>query len=359
MAGRPTVDEVSAPYANFMRAPAPTGPDTCRVCRTFTDGYPTCYRYAHQPDHLDVVVPITYAPSTEQMHTALRKHKDNPDAQVRTRFSRDLLAVFWRFIRAHERCLAGEAGIPAFDVMTTVASKTTARDDARDRLRAIVGEHAQPTAASYQRVAAGRFRGRRAALRCCPIPRDAAARWQCGAARRRHVDDRKLGAVRGGGLRDAGADAVALVVIGRYVKLEYSDHRQRLADLPLALTGARMRCIAPGCSCAASAAFALLSRVPAAGRSSRGDPRRWCCCGSGVDAARIAEVTALQHPPCAAMSMMARKQSSVTLRPPSHTSAQRPPLSSDRATPLPIKRASGSPRLRGRGGAPTLDPWPR
>ena len=44
MAGRPTVDEVSAPYANFMRTPAPAGPDVCRVCRTFTDGYPTCYR---------------------------------------------------------------------------------------------------------------------------------------------------------------------------------------------------------------------------------------------------------------------------------------------------------------------------
>lgn len=78
MAARPTVDEVSAPYANFMRTPTPAGPDICSVCRTFTDGYPTCYRCAHQPDHLDVVVPITYAPSTEQMHTALRKYKDSP-----------------------------------------------------------------------------------------------------------------------------------------------------------------------------------------------------------------------------------------------------------------------------------------
>lgn len=31
MARRPTVDEVSAPYANFMRTPAPAGPDVCRI----------------------------------------------------------------------------------------------------------------------------------------------------------------------------------------------------------------------------------------------------------------------------------------------------------------------------------------
>jgi orotate phosphoribosyltransferase len=33
-------------------------------------------------------------------------------------------------------------------------------------------------------------------------------------------------------LREAGAEAVALVVIGRYINLDYSDHRQRLEKLP-------------------------------------------------------------------------------------------------------------------------------
>jgi predicted amidophosphoribosyltransferase len=233
MAARPTVDEVSAPYANFMRTPAPAGPDICSVCRTFTDGYPTCYRCAHQPDHLDVVVPITYAPSTEQMHTALRKYKDSPDAQVRTRFSRDLLAVFWRFIRWHERCLVEQAGLPAFDIVTTVPSKTTTRDDARGRLRAIVGQHAQPTSERYRRVLrpadsaaderrfdAGRYRA--------PQRIDGSAvllvddTWTTGSSAQSAA----------AALREAGAEAVALVVIGRYINLDYSDHRQRLEKLP-------------------------------------------------------------------------------------------------------------------------------
>lgn len=103
MAARPTVEEVSAPYANFMRTPAPVGPDVCRICRTFTNGYATCFRCGHQPSYVDAVVPITYAPSTEQMHTALRSYKDGRTTQIRDRFSRDLLAVFWRFLQRSRR----------------------------------------------------------------------------------------------------------------------------------------------------------------------------------------------------------------------------------------------------------------
>lgn len=215
-----------------MRTPAPAGPDTCSVCRTFTDGYPTCYRCAHQPDHLEVVVPITYAPSTEQMHTALRKYEDSPDTQVRTRFSRGLLAVFWRFIRRHERCLAKEAGVPEFDTVTTVPSKTTTRD-ARDHLRTIVGQHAQPTSERYRRVLrpadsaaderrfdAGRYRA--------PQRIDGSAvllvddTWTTGSSAQSAA----------AALRGAGAEAVALVVIGQYINLDYSDHRHRLEGLP-------------------------------------------------------------------------------------------------------------------------------
>jgi predicted amidophosphoribosyltransferase len=163
------------------------------------------------------VVPITYAPSTEQMHTALRKYKESPDAQVRTRFSRDLLAVFWRFIRRHERCLAKEAGLPAFDTVTTVPSKTTTRDDARDHLRAIVGQHASEryrrvlrpadSAADERRFDAGRYRA--------PQRIDGSAVLL--------VDDTWTGSSAqsaAAALREAGADAVALVVIGRYINLD-------------------------------------------------------------------------------------------------------------------------------------------
>jgi hypothetical protein len=40
-----TVAELSGPYANFMLNPlAPTTPDVCSVCLTFTEGHDTCYQ---------------------------------------------------------------------------------------------------------------------------------------------------------------------------------------------------------------------------------------------------------------------------------------------------------------------------
>ncbi len=233
MAGRLTVEEVSAPYANFMRTPAPSGPDVCRVCRTFTDGYPTCFRCANQPDHLDAVVPITYAPSTKQMHTALRKYKDGPSAQVRDRFSRDLLAVFWRFIREHERCVAEAAGTPTFGVVTTVPSKTIARDDVRNRLRVMVGVHSQPTAERYRRVL--RPVDRVTDERRVDADRYHATQSLDGSAVLLVDDTWTTGSSAQSAaatLRAAGAEAVALVVIGRYIDLDYRDHRQRLEDVP-------------------------------------------------------------------------------------------------------------------------------
>ncbi len=232
MADRPTVDEVSAPYANFMRTPEPSGPDVCRVCRTFTDGYPTCYRCAHQPDLIDVVVPITYAPSAEQMHAALRGYKDSHNAHVRDRFTRDLLAVFWRFMREHQRCVARAAGLPGFDVVTTVPSKTTARDEARGRLRAIVGEHARPTAGRYRRML--RPTDRETDERRFDADRYSTTRPLDGEAVLLVDDTWTTGSSAqsaAAALRGAGADAVALVVIGRYIDLDYRDHRQRLEDL--------------------------------------------------------------------------------------------------------------------------------
>lgn len=233
MARRPTVDEVSAPYANFMRTPAPAGPDVCRICRTFTSGYATCWRCGRQPDHLDAVLPITYAPSTEQMHLALRGYKDGPTAQVRDRFTRELLAVFWRFIGEHETCIADAAGAPAFELVTTVPSRTAQRDDARPRLRAIVGEYARPTRARYQRllmptdletdarvVDPDRYRATGTLEGAAVLLVDDT--WTTGSSAQSAA----------AALRAAGASTIALVVIGRYINLDYEDHKQRLDGLP-------------------------------------------------------------------------------------------------------------------------------
>jgi hypothetical protein len=126
-----------------------------------------------------------------------------------------------------------EADLLAFDIVTTVPSKTTTRDDARDRLRAIVGQHAQRPAS-----ATGACCGQpiRRPTSGASMPADTARRSGSTAARCcSSTTHGRPGARHSRRLR-------------RYAKpeptpwrwwssaapstLDYSDHRQRLEKLP-------------------------------------------------------------------------------------------------------------------------------
>ena len=159
MGGRSYV-EVSAPYANFMLQPAKPGDRVCRICRSFArEGYSSCKKCGFQPDHLDVVVPIAYSVGGGQMHHALRNYKDGGSSDVRQRFSVELAAVLWRFLASHERCVARAAGVDGFEIVTTIASGSTTRDDGRRNLRRIVGEICGATRDRYERLLAPTDRG--------------------------------------------------------------------------------------------------------------------------------------------------------------------------------------------------------
>jgi predicted amidophosphoribosyltransferase len=152
-----TVAEASDRYANFMRNPAPAGPDVCAHCWTFTRAGPwtecySCDRILSANKHTDVVVPITYSVDGEQMHHELYYYKDGATPAIRQRHVIGLTAVLWRFLRHHERCLAEAGGIEGFDLVTTVPSKHTVRDNARGQLRQIVGDWCKHTAPRYSRV---------------------------------------------------------------------------------------------------------------------------------------------------------------------------------------------------------------
>jgi hypothetical protein len=167
------------------------------------------------------------------MHTALRGYKDRLEQRARDRFTRDLLAIFWRFVRGHERCIAEAVGTSGFDAVTTVPSKATARDEARGRLRAIVGEHCRPTTDRYVRVLRP-VDGSHQARRFDPDRYRATQRLD--GARVLLIDDtwttgssaQSAACV----LRQAGARTVALIVLGRYLDFDFADHRQRFQDLP-------------------------------------------------------------------------------------------------------------------------------
>ena len=110
---RLTVDEASVAYIRAMRNVLPADTEcVCRVCRTFiAPQYETCLPCDRQPNHLDTVVPITYSEHLGQMHTALRSYKDGPEEGRRYATVR-LTAILWRFLSAHEECVAWAAGVP-------------------------------------------------------------------------------------------------------------------------------------------------------------------------------------------------------------------------------------------------------
>jgi len=229
-----SVDEVSDPYANFMLNPASAGPGICSTCRRFSKpDFPMCYECGHQPAAADTVVPITYSIEREQMHHSLRNYKDGATPKIRDRFTTELAAVAWRFLRDHEQCIAAAAGAASFRFVTVVPSGTVARDDARPRLRTIFGRVVTLTAGRFERVLAptdsttpghqydaDRFR----ALR--PLDGDDVLliddTWTTGAS----VQSAAYA------LKCAGARRVGVLVIGRHVDPTFRDNGDRLKALP-------------------------------------------------------------------------------------------------------------------------------
>lgn len=218
-----TVTEASDAYANAMRNPAAPRPSVCSICRTFHDpDYETCIACSRQPNNLDALAPITYSVHSGQMHDALRNYKDDPRSDVRRFHAVRLTAILWRFLESHEPCIATAAGIDGFDLVATVPSKSIDRDEQRPQLRTIVGTWCHPTADRWRRVLQ---------------PADPAvldrsfseARYVAdGAAEGKRVlliDDTWTtgGAMQSAAaaLRQAGAQAVAGIVIGRHLHLDF------------------------------------------------------------------------------------------------------------------------------------------
>jgi predicted amidophosphoribosyltransferase len=147
-----TVNEASAAYQQAMRNIATPAPDICSVCSTFIDpAYGAeCIACSRQPNHLSVVVPITYSEHLGQMHTALRTYKEAEYEPVRRYAFVRLTGVLWRFLRDHEACVATAAGVGSFDLVTCVPSSTSQRDEA-SALRSLVRGCA-PVADRFERL---------------------------------------------------------------------------------------------------------------------------------------------------------------------------------------------------------------
>ena len=190
-------------------------------------------RVRASPRKADAVIPITYSVDRAQMHHSLRNYKDGPTHRIRDRFTRELAAVAWRFVRQHEPCLARAAATPGFGIVTVVPSATLARDDERPRLRMIFGQIVGATAPRFERVLAptdsatpahqydaDRFRASRQLDGESVLLFDDT--WTTGSSVQSAAT----------ALKRAGAHRVGVIVIGRHVDPTFRDNGERLKALP-------------------------------------------------------------------------------------------------------------------------------
>jgi predicted amidophosphoribosyltransferase len=225
----PSVAELSGPYENFMLGPR-RGPDVCVVCFNFTRGYERCYACSQNEDWLAAVVPISYSVGLEQLHRALMGYK-RLSGEVARRLTVELAAVLWRYLAAHERCVARAAGATAFELVTTVPSGDRRRDSAHP-LRSVVGELVGPTRERYERLL--RSTERAVAARTFDPGKFEAVRALQGESVLLIDDTWTTGASAQSAaavLRRAGAGVVAAVIIGRHLNREWHENDRRLRGI--------------------------------------------------------------------------------------------------------------------------------
>jgi predicted amidophosphoribosyltransferase len=226
----PTVTELTAPYGNFMLGPQPAV-GVCDTCFDLIDEAQTrCHRCTTQRGWLDAMVPIAYSVAHEQLHHALRAYKRLPD-RIARRFQIELAAVVWRYLDDHERCLAQAAGVRRFELVTAVPSGSRERErhhplprmlatliaPVRDRYETLLtrsDKAAAPRQFSPAKFNAGRKLNGQTVLLIDDV-------WTTGASVRSAA----------AALKEAGASAVAALVIGRHLHRDWSHNDRRLGRL--------------------------------------------------------------------------------------------------------------------------------
>jgi predicted amidophosphoribosyltransferase len=225
----PSVAELTALYANFMFCPR-AGPDVCSRCFNFTRGFERCYACDHNEPWLAAIAPISYSVGLEQLHHALRSYK-RIDGTAGRRLVLELSSVLWRFLDAHERCVARAANVDRFELVTTVPSGDRSRD-ATHPLRGVVGEIVAPTRVRHEQLL------RRSETEVAPrafASRKFEATRRLGGEPVLLIDDTwATGASAESAaatLRQAGAGPVAAVVIGRHLNRAWHENDRRLGAI--------------------------------------------------------------------------------------------------------------------------------
>jgi predicted amidophosphoribosyltransferase len=213
--------------SGYLWQPLP-GPDICRDCFNITArGFDRCFACAATEQRLDAIVPISYCVSHSPLHHDLVDYKLRAEPCVPFLTAR-LAAVLTRFLALHEQCVAAQAGVARFDLVTTVPSNDRRRDQ-HHPLRRIVGELVPQLHTRYVRAL------QRSALELPPRSYNPSRFEACVELNNRSVlliDDTwttgSSAQSAAAALKRAGAAAVAAVTIGRYVNGDWQQAANRL-----------------------------------------------------------------------------------------------------------------------------------
>jgi len=231
-----TIHDVAAPFENYLLPMPRPAWDVCTVCHSSVyDGYTVCYPCNEARKKLgttaDAVGSVALALEGEQLARDLYAYKDAKiDLDRRQRLIWGLGAVAYKWLHLHESCLAKAARVASgqFDVITSVPS-TSGRD----------GQH--PLVTMLTEVMVGskeRYSTLLSVNRTDLGPRDVAPhRFVATAAVPPNVlvvDDSWVSGAKpqsaATALRFGGAQAVAILTIGRWFKVGYAPNVDWLKD---------------------------------------------------------------------------------------------------------------------------------
>lgn len=222
-----TVIELTAPYENYLVPVRPDGPGVCLICAT---GIQTDFKICHKCNQAkkilnqraDIVSPIALAVWNEQLAYELSAYKNSAQDEVKSELRLRLAALLWRWLSNHEKCLARQAGVSSFKIVTTVPSTSSRSDEplakivggivgiTKDRYRSLLQSNRDKSSSrdfeSDKYIAPAQLEGEAVLL--------IDDTWTSGG----HAQSASFA------LKQAGAGSVGVVVIGRRLDTGQQDH---------------------------------------------------------------------------------------------------------------------------------------
>ena len=206
------------------------GSGVCPRCLNLTGAAGICRACRASEHHLAVVAPISYSVGGEWLHHLVAAYKRDADPWVPDAVA-TLAQLCTDFLASHEACVAKKAGVQGFDLVTTVPSADPLRD-LHHPLRRIVGELTEPTRDRYERLL---VRSDSPAIARIFDPARYSTTRRLKGETVLLIDDMWTSGASAesaaAALLDAGARAVAAVVVARHLNRGWRENDVRLGQL--------------------------------------------------------------------------------------------------------------------------------